>query len=65
MDLQISSTVARDFAFSPSGMVTTSKAMPGSTSTPMPAWVTTVARFAPGGITPASAERTPGPMRTS
>jgi hypothetical protein len=38
---------------------------PGSTSTPMPLWVTTVARRAPGGTLCAIAARTPGPTSTS
>ncbi len=65
MKLQICSIVANVFARSPSAIVTTSKGIPGSTSTPMPLWVTTVARRAPGGTLSAIAARTPGPTSTS
>ena len=47
-DRHRSSTTASDLAASPSGTVNRSNGMPGSTSTPIPAWVTTAARAAPG-----------------
>ena len=65
MNRHISSTVASDLACSPSGIVTTWYGTPGSTSTPMPAWVTTVARRAPEGRQPETSARTPGPTSTS